>query len=211
MQHVDGHAGNLGNECADHAAALGSLGLDASHDLAWFVKISTRLHVVVIVTASVKSCENCVPLELRQHRHLRTGVSDVFFIGFCVTLTHALRHCGFALSSLFRAAFPSCTAPGCSSGEAMESPTSCASTASSSGKSFAHNMWNIILDLLFHEQIGCVFCTFRRRNRLGQNCTLLSFALDVLCHKEKKSRFCITLHWAPLPVESTFFDSVASF
>ena len=34
MQHVDGHAGNLGNECADHAAALGSLGLVASHNLA---------------------------------------------------------------------------------------------------------------------------------------------------------------------------------
>ena len=25
MQHVHGHAGNLGNECADHAAALGSI------------------------------------------------------------------------------------------------------------------------------------------------------------------------------------------
>ena len=129
--------------------------------LAWFVKISTLLHVVVIVTASVKSWKNCVALELRQHRHLRTGVSDVFFIGFCVTLTHALRHCGFALSSLFRAAFPSsCTVPGSSSGKAMESQTSCASTASSSGKSFAHNMWNRILDLLFHEQIGGVFVLF---------------------------------------------------
>ena len=34
MQHVYGHAGNLGNECADHAAALGSLGLISSHNVA---------------------------------------------------------------------------------------------------------------------------------------------------------------------------------
>ena len=34
MQHVYGHAGNLGNECADHAAALGSVGLISSHNVA---------------------------------------------------------------------------------------------------------------------------------------------------------------------------------
>ena len=27
MQHENGHSGNLGNECADHAAALGTFGL----------------------------------------------------------------------------------------------------------------------------------------------------------------------------------------
>ena len=34
MQHVNGHGGNLGNECADHAAALGSLGLISNHNIA---------------------------------------------------------------------------------------------------------------------------------------------------------------------------------
>ena len=34
MQHVFGHSGNLGNECADHAAALGTFGLIASHSAA---------------------------------------------------------------------------------------------------------------------------------------------------------------------------------
>ena len=34
MQHVYGHTGNLGIECADLAAALGSLGLMSSHNLA---------------------------------------------------------------------------------------------------------------------------------------------------------------------------------
>ena len=32
MPHVHGHSGNLGNACADHAAALGSLGLLSSHN-----------------------------------------------------------------------------------------------------------------------------------------------------------------------------------
>ena len=34
MQHVYGHSGNLGNECADHAAALGTFGLISSHNVA---------------------------------------------------------------------------------------------------------------------------------------------------------------------------------
>ena len=33
MQHVYGHTGNLGNECADHAAALGALGFVSSRNL----------------------------------------------------------------------------------------------------------------------------------------------------------------------------------
>ena len=34
MQHVYGHGGNLGNECADHAAALGTFGLTSNHNVA---------------------------------------------------------------------------------------------------------------------------------------------------------------------------------
>ena len=34
MQHVYGHGGNLGSECADHAAALGTFGLVFNHNLA---------------------------------------------------------------------------------------------------------------------------------------------------------------------------------
>ena len=33
MQHVYSHAENLGNECADHAAALGASGLVSNHNL----------------------------------------------------------------------------------------------------------------------------------------------------------------------------------
>ena len=34
MQHVYGHSGNLGNECADHPAALGTFGLISRHNVA---------------------------------------------------------------------------------------------------------------------------------------------------------------------------------
>ena len=34
MQHVYGHCWNLGNECGDHAAALGTFGLASSHNVA---------------------------------------------------------------------------------------------------------------------------------------------------------------------------------
>ena len=33
MKHVCGHSGNLGNKCADHAAALGTFGLISSHNV----------------------------------------------------------------------------------------------------------------------------------------------------------------------------------
>ena len=48
---------------------------------------------------------------------------------------------------------------GCTSSEATESPNSCVCTASSSGESFAHNMWNHLLELIFHVQISSDFET----------------------------------------------------
>ena len=33
MQHVYGHSGNLSNECADHAAVLGTFGLTSNHNV----------------------------------------------------------------------------------------------------------------------------------------------------------------------------------
>ena len=66
----------------------------------------------------------------------------------------------------------------------MESPTSCASTASSSGESFAHNMWNPILELLFHEHISGVFVLIVDEIDLAQIALSCHFALDLLCYKE---------------------------
>ena len=53
MQHVCGHTGNLRNECADHAAALGALGLVSSHGF------STRwAHHSFDSTSCFPSCSN---------------------------------------------------------------------------------------------------------------------------------------------------------
>ena len=99
MQHVYGHTGNLGNECADHAAARGTLGLLSNHNLATrWVRRNFDTSSCFDSCNIGKVLEDCVTLELKQHRYLRTGVSAVFFIGFSVTFTHAVHHVWFALS-----------------------------------------------------------------------------------------------------------------
>ena len=102
MQHVHGHTGNLGNECAVHAAALGARGLVSSHNL------STRwVRHNFDTSACFDSCfnigevmENYVTLELKQRRYLLTGVSAKFLIGLAVTFTHASHRMWF-VSALF--------------------------------------------------------------------------------------------------------------
>ena len=174
------HTGNLGNECADHAAALGSLGLVSNHNLA-----TRSVRHSFDTSACFGDCnnidevlENCVALELKQHRYLRTGVSAVFPIGFYVTLTHAFA----SLVVLLSAPFPA--HPFCSSGEAMENPTSSVSTTSGSGESFAHNMSSPLLELLFHGQISGAFEPFIVEIDLAKIALSCHFALDVLCYKE---------------------------
>ena len=56
MQHVCGHIGDLGNECADHAAALIHLASSPATrtPLAGFDKTLTHLPGVVVVTASAR-------------------------------------------------------------------------------------------------------------------------------------------------------------
>ena len=78
----------------------------------------------------------------------------------------------------------------------MESSCSCVSTTSRSGESVAHNVWNTLIKLLFHGQICGVFEPF------VDEIDLAKIALS--CH-------FVTLHRAPLPVESSYWDSVASF
>ena len=104
MQHVYGPTGNLGNEWADHAAALKTLDLVSNHNLAtrWLVITLIPLPVLVLATL-VRYWKHYVTMELKQRRYLSMEVSAVFFIGLAVTFTHALHHCGFALSSLSRA------------------------------------------------------------------------------------------------------------
>ena len=66
----------------------------------------------------------------------------------------------------------------------MESPTSSVSTASSSGESFAHNMWNPLLELLFHGQISSILLLFVDEIDLAKIALSCHFALDLLCYNE---------------------------
>ena len=75
MQHVSWISlETVGNECAEHAAALGSLGFVSSHNLATRRvrhSIGTSACFAVFVTVSVKSWKTCVTLELKRHRSLQ--------------------------------------------------------------------------------------------------------------------------------------------
>ena len=196
MQHVYGHTGNLGNECADHAAALGSLGLISSHNIA------TRwVRHILDTSASCGGC-NSISEVLEKLQSIRTEATSLPQDGswccdphrvLCVSHARICITCGFALS-LFPAR------PFCSSGKAMASPTSSVSTASSSGESFAHNMWNPFLELLFHEQV----CSFLVLNvddfdlaRIALSC---EFCSGFTLLQGRCSQFCMMLHRAPLPV-----------
>ena len=89
-QHVYGHTGNLGNECAANPAALGSLGFIASHYVAtrWFVTTLTHQYVLMAVTRSARLVNDCNTSAQMKRRYLKMGVSAVFTIGFFVCLSH---------------------------------------------------------------------------------------------------------------------------
>ena len=95
----------------------------------------THLPVVMAVTTSARFWKDCSTSEPMERRYLKMGVSAVFTIGFFVSLTCTFVSSVVLLSALFSAH------PLCSSGKAMESPTSSVSTASSFGEYFAHNLW----------------------------------------------------------------------
>ena len=66
----------------------------------------------------------------------------------------------------------------------MENPSSSVSTVSSFGESFAHNMWNPLLQFLFLEQTSGVIVLFVEEIGLAQIALSCHFALDFLCYKE---------------------------
>ena len=71
MQHVYGHGGNLGNECADHAAALGTFGLTSSHNVA------TRwIHHNFDASVCFDGCNNISEV-LERLQHIRTDATSL--------------------------------------------------------------------------------------------------------------------------------------
>ena len=81
LQHLYGHGGNFGNECADHAAALGTFGLTSGHNVAtrWIHYDFDASCVLMTVTTSARSWNDCSTFEQMQRHFLKIGVSVLFF------------------------------------------------------------------------------------------------------------------------------------
>ena len=71
MQHVYGQSGNLGNECADHPAALGTFGLTSSHNVA-----SRWIHDNFDASVCFDDCNNISEV-LEQLQHLRNDATSL--------------------------------------------------------------------------------------------------------------------------------------
>ena len=108
MQHVYGHAENLGNECADHAAALGAFGLVSNHNL------STRwTHHSFDSASCFASCDNLGDV-LEKLRDIRTEHVSASrqqtrsrrFVPHRATLcSSCLRHCPLGCSPFILPAY----------------------------------------------------------------------------------------------------------
>ena len=66
----------------------------------------------------------------------------------------------------------------------MESLSSSVSAVPSFDDCFAHNMWNPLLELLFHEQVSGIFEYFVVEINLAKIALSCPFALDLLCYRE---------------------------
>ena len=155
MHHVRGHTFNLGNECADHAAALGTFGLISSHNVAtrWIRNNfdASVCFVLLVITTSERFWKDCSTLEQMQRRYLKKGSwCAVVTIGFfCVSHVHICVIGDFALSLLSRA---STLIFRTSNGKPYF--VSSVSTASSFEDYFAHNMWNPFWNCSFSNRLA---------------------------------------------------------
>ena len=66
----------------------------------------------------------------------------------------------------------------------MDSISSSASTVPSLDDYFEHNMWNPLLELLFFDQVSCIFASYLVEIDLAKIALSCHFALDSLCSKE---------------------------
>ena len=78
MQHVHGHFGNLGNECADDLAHLFKYPA-TTLPLAGLIKISTHLLVVMDVTTLARFWKDEIASEMKPCQYPLTGISFWFF------------------------------------------------------------------------------------------------------------------------------------
>ena len=88
----------------------------------------------------------------------------------------------FAFSPFFRA--QPFTVPCCTLSEPWTAQLRVFLPTSSSDESFAHKMWNPLMELIFHEQISGAFAPFVDEIDLAKIALSCHFTLDLLCYKE---------------------------
>ena len=186
MQHVFGHGGNLGNECADHAAALGTLGLISSHNVA------TRwIRHNFDTSVCFDGCNN-ISETLERLQHIRTNAATVhqdrvlhwFFSSCCLCplrTTCPLSLCDFFFCGSLVSAFSELLL--CQ--QVMDRLSSSASTESSIDDLFRHNMWNPLLELLFFEHVNGIVDSYLVDLDLAKIAFSCHFPIDLLCYKEE--------------------------
>ena len=103
-------------------------------------------------------------------------------IGFIVNIVH--------LTRTFWCYLCSCSQPSsfqlrlCFQEQVMESVSSSVSGVPSFDDYFAHNMWNPLLELLFHEHVSGIFESFVVEIDLAKIALSCHSALALLCYKE---------------------------
>ena len=151
MQLVYGHCGNLGNECADHAAALGTFGLTSNHSVA------TRwIHNNFDAFACFDDCQNLNEI-LERLQRVRLEIVSVPKFGARIVIESS------GLSCISRSFWLFCvllfSAFSLFECHAMVRHSSSVSTVPSLDDDFEHNTWNPLLNLLLLEQVSGIFAS----------------------------------------------------
>ena len=105
MQHEYGHSGNLGNECADHAAALGTFGLTSNNNIA------TRwIHYNFGAFACFDGCHNITEI-LKRLQRVRTDVVSLSQVRSKHCVHHRVHRVCSASHVLSGRSVPYCSQP----------------------------------------------------------------------------------------------------
>ena len=150
---------------------------------AGFVTTLTPLYVSMGATVSVRPFNVCSTFEQAPRYYTRTGFSigSSHRCSWCpVRSLRVLLSCvSLALSSFVL------LSGSLLSQQAMDRLSSSASTASSIDDYSEHNMWNLLLELLFLEHVNCVVDSYFVDLDLAKFALSCHFALDLLCYREE--------------------------
>ena len=166
MQHVYGHGGNLANERADNAAALGTIGVTSIHNVAsrWIHNIFGASVCFDATNNISDSWNDCTAFEQTQRGSSQIGVSVVFTSGFIVFLVHlACISCCFVYSCCgpfpFEISFPRTV---------TDRLSSSAATVRSIVDYVERNMWNRCWKCFFSSRLVVIFASYLVENYLAK-------------------------------------------